>query len=555
MTFLSLAFLSGVLFLQEFSQLPSRGWIAVAFICCFLCYKLKARAYPILIAVLLGFSWCLWQAHAVASFTLKPEWEGRPLWLEGEVISLPRVSPHQTSCVFRIRSIRDEKLSHPVSTSINLSWPNDPKQSHHTVSPLHVGDEWRLAVRLKKIHSTMNPGGFDFEAWAFQNGIRARGYVVLQEKPTLLAEHPWRFPVARLRQSIQERAQQTLPPSQTSPWLVALMVGERAGIAQSEWEVLRNTGTNHLMAIAGLHIGFMSALAHWLTVRLWRYPRLLYYLPAQQAGACASLLMAMIYSALAGFSIPTQRALVMIAVYLLATLCRRTIPLWQAWSLALLLVLLLNPLSVLSSSFWLSFVTLALIIYGLSGRLAPQGFWWHWGRPQWVLALGLLPLSLWLFMQYSLVSFLANFIAIPWVGFTILPLCFLSAILLLLCPFLANYSLLLADKSLALLWAILGWLAELPWAIWHQSIPNYAYLIAATMGVVILLLPRGFPGRYLGMLWLLPALFFIPTSPNWGALQFTLLDVGQGLSAVVQTQTHVLVFDTGARLGPESDMG
>ncbi len=547
MTPFSLAFFFGVLMLQFFQVQPSAAWILVSLAGCLVLFWSKLRAYPYLIALLLGFSWCLWNAHQVASFSLSPILEGKPLWIRGEIISLPRISPQQTSFQCHLKGIQTENLLQSVSTKINLSWPHAPA--------LRMNQEWLLPVRLKKIHSTMNPGGFDFEAWAFENGIRAKGYVLEQGKPLLIAENFWSHPLASLRQYIQREAQRRLPSSRSAPWLLALMTGERAGISQSQWEVLRNTGTNHLMAIAGLHIGFLSLLSHWLTLTLWRHPVLLTWLPAPQAGACAALCMAVFYSALAGFSIPTQRAIVMIAVYLFATLSRRLVLPWQAWSLALLLVLIMNPLSLLSSSFWLSFATLALIIYSLSGRLSPQGPWWKWGRPQAVLAVGLLPLTIWFFMQYSLVSFLANLIAIPWVGFLILPFCFLSIIFLLLCPSMACWSLWLADKSLSLLWSMLSCLAHWPWSMGYHIFPHEAYVIAACAGVLILLLPRGFPGRFLGLCWLLPALCYKPVPPSWGELRFTLLDVGQGLSVVLQTQKHVLVFDAGPRYGPESDLG
>jgi competence protein ComEC len=419
-----------------------------------------------------------------------------------------------------------------------------------------VGDEWLLTVRLKKIHSTLNPGGFDYEAWAFANGIRAAGYIVAQEKNFLIQPAAYAYGIARIRQAIQEKTSRLLTPSRTSPWILALMIGERNGIPPAEWTVLRNTGTNHLMAIAGLHIGFMSALAYGLASKLWRrIPCLMLRMPAPTVGAFAALLMAIFYSALAGFSIPTQRAVLMLSFVLMTRLQRRIIPLWQAWSIALFFVLLLNPLSVLSSSFWLSFMTLALILYGMSGRLGKQGLWWQWGRPQWVIAVGLLPLSIWLFTQYSLVSFIANTLAIPWVGFLILPFCFLAIIFLFICPPLAKLLLFLADKSLSMLWVLLSGLAQLPGATWQQVLPQYGYIVAATIGVIILLAPAGFPGKYLGFFWLLPLIFFKPASLPDGEARFSLLDVGQGLAAVVQTAHHVLVFDTGPRFGPEQDSG
>lgn len=547
MTLFSLSFLFGASLLQFFPFLPSSKLIIVVFFACFLLWWFKIRGHFILIAVLLGFAWCLGSAYEVVKFSLLPIWEGKKLWVQGKVASLPHLSPLHSSFLFHVERLQDEKTTKQVSTLILLSW----QHSRH----LPVGDEWRFPVRLKKIRGTMNPGGFDLEAWAFQNGVRAKGSVFEKEKSVFIARHFFFHPIDQLRQQIQEQSKKYLPISRTSAWIVALMIGERIGIPQSEWEILRNTGTNHLMAIAGLHIGFMSAFAHFITLKIWRRPSWLLFLPASQAAAFASLGVALLYSALAGFSIPTQRALIMLAVYLITTLKRRRLSLWQPFSLALFVVLLINPFSILSSSFWLSFITLALLIYGMSGRLSPQGAWWKWGRPQWILAVGLLPLSLWFFMQFSLLSFFANFVAIPWVGFLVLPLCLVSAFFLLFLPSCSSLTLGLADQILGLLWWLLSWISQLPWAVWYQCLPHYGYLLVTLGGVFILLLPVGFPGRMLGLFWLLPLLYIQPVRPAEGELLFSLLDVGQGLSAVIQTQHHVLVFDTGAHMGSGSDMG
>jgi competence protein ComEC len=313
--------------------------------------------------------------------------------------------------------------------------------------------------------------------------------------------------------------------------------------------VLRNTGTNHLMAIAGLHIGIMAGIAHAVVSYAWRFaPALLLRMPAQIAGACAALFMAVIYSLLAGFSIPTQRACIMLAAFICALLSRRKINAWHAWALALLIVLLVNPLSILTDSFWLSFGTIALIIYGMSGRLAPKGHWWKWGRVQWVIGVGLMPLSLLLYQQTSLVSFLANSIAIPWLGFLILPFCFLSAILLLIAPNMAALSLYFADKSLAVLWFVLTWFSQLNFAVWMQVIPNNFVLFTTVVAFLLLLLPSGMPGRWLGVFWLLPLLLYQSEKPKIGEIWATVLDVGQGLSVVVQTHSHMLVYDAGPKM-------
>ncbi len=202
------------------------------------------------------------------------------------------------------------------------------------------------------------PADLHYEAAAFQAGVRATGYVVNHAANQFIASHWYHYPIDRVRQRLKEAILSHLPMSQTSPWIVALAVGERQGIPTESWQVLRNTGTNHLMAIAGLHIGCMAGVAHSSVAWLWRRaPSLLLKMPAMHAGAIAALIMAVTYSALAGFSLPTERACIMLTVLLTTVLWRRKTLAWQAWSLAMLAVLILNPLDVVTDSFWLSFAS------------------------------------------------------------------------------------------------------------------------------------------------------------------------------------------------------
>lgn len=549
MVFFSLAFLAGSCILQFFAILPSNAYgIVTLTLAIGILYTLQDPYRLILMGVLLGFTWSIWYANTIATDSFPQQWEAKKIWVRGTIINLPRVSPQKTSFLLRTQIIQAGACQQHASVVIRLAWQYPP-------TTLQVGQEWWLPISVKKIHSNFNPGGFDYESWAFQNSIKLSGYVILKDQARLLSTARCAYLFARLRQQIEERVQYNSPQSKTSPWLLALIVGERNNLAPVEWEVLRRTGTNHLMAIAGLHIGLMAGFVYAFINRCWRqFPRWLLCIPAHIAAACGSLIIALSYSALAGFSIPTQRAATMILIFLLAIISRRLIPSWYSWSFALLLVLILNPLNVLSSSFWLSFMTIALILYGIQGRLGSHR-WEHWLKPQWVISLGLLPLSIWIFRDYSLVSFIANVIAIPWVGLIILPLCAISLVLIFLCPLLAKFTLLLADKSLSILWLILTWFSHWSWASWQQPNLPIGYLLAAMVGILLLLLPRGFPGKFLGVFWLLPLLTYKPPVPQWGEIQFSLLDVGQGLSAVVQTKNHVLVFDTGAKWNVNQDMG
>lgn len=550
----SLAFLLGIVVLQNFSHLPATHWI---WIC--LAISISALFWRFLrlpAACLLGFAWCLGFSHAEMHWTLPDSFEGKTLTAIGYIASIPATSEQMTSFQFAVQTLQFENTIFREKSLVHLNWRGS--KYDNLPQKLHAGDQWQLSVRLKKVYGTMNPGGFDYEAHALQEGIRANGYVLAKNKADnqLLNQHKYSYFLTRAREYLKTKIEKNLPLTSTSPWIVALVLGERNNISAENWEILRNTGTNHLMAIAGLHVGIMSGLAFAIVSWAWRRRSFLALrLPAQHAGSIAALIMALLYSALAGFSLPTQRACIMLSVFLGVVLLRRKILSWHAWSVALMIVLLLNPLNVLTESFWLSFGAVAFIIYGVSGRLAPTGIWWKWGRIQWVIAVGLIPLSIWLFQQCSIISFVANSIAIPWVGFLVVPLSLLGAFLLLFSVKLGSLILITADKILSILWIILTWFSHVSWGSWYQVMPSYWILIASCIGVIVLLCPAGFPGRYLGFIGLLPLFFYKASVPKIGDIEFTLLDVGQGLSAVVQTHNHVLVFDAGPKLGPNFDMG
>lgn len=546
----TLTFLLGILLFQNFSVLPNTYWVVVILFIILISKLIFKNKLNYLIAFLLGFLWILIQAHYRCDWKIPKELEGKTIQVSGYIASLPSCDEyHRTQFLFYVKNLYLQNQKLRVNHLIKLSWMKYEND-------LMVGDKWSLSVRLKRIHGLMNPGGFDYEGWAAQEGLHGVGYVINKNENIKQSSHWYHYTLDRIRQFIQIKIENNLTKTNTSAWIEALIIGERRNISQENWDVLRNTGTNHLMAIAGLHIGFMAGFTHLFFSYLWRRSVLLTLLfPAQQAGAIAALIVALLYSALAGFSIPTQRACIMLTFFLFMILLRRKLISWQGWSIALLCVMLINPLDVLTESFWLSFGSVALIIYGMSGRLGIKNLWWKWGRIQWVIAMGLIPFSLWLFHQFSWVGFLANSIAIPCVGFIIVPLCLLGVVGLLLSDQLGGFILSIADYLLSVVWNILSYFSHLSGSSWHQVIPNNYVLIASCIGMLLLLAPAGFPGRYLGLIWILPLVLFKPILPQSGEVILTLLDVGQGLSAVIQTQNHILVYDTGPRLSDSFDMG
>jgi competence protein ComEC len=541
----ALAFLAGIILLQTFAALPapSLAWLGLP---CLLLVLIRPFRLPAFF--LLGFCWALFRAHLILQTSLPPELIKKDVQITGVIHGIPESRDHGIRFEFDIETLAYRGRTYPAPGRVRLNWYRNPRM-------LQAGERWRLTVRLKPPAGFANPGGFDYEGWLFQHRIRATGYVRHKGKQTYLGlSTGFAARLDRQRQALGRELVQISEAGPTRPLLLALTVGERDRVSPEQWAVLRATGTNHLLAISGLHIGLVAMLAFGLARRLWSLShRAMHWLPAQQAGAVAAILAALGYAALAGFSIPTQRALIMVLAVMLGWLIRRRIPPGDSLALALLAVLLWDPLAVLAPGFWLSFVAVGLLFYTLAGPR--KGLWARWGRAQWVIFLGLTPLLLFWFQQLSLLAPAVNLVAIPWVGMVVVPLLFLSLLLLPLSPGLAHGLLGLCQQALAALWWGLEGATGLPVTQWFQASPPWWAVLLAAMGALWLLLPRGVPARWLGLVWLLPALAAGPARLPEGSARLTLLDVGQGLSAVVQTRDRVLVFDTGPRYSRRFDTG
>ncbi len=502
------------------------------------------------LSLLLSWRWPLWQPSAFFALGLLyahlhacallcspfPEEATRAnLIVEGRIASLPAEASQAQRFLFRVRSAEWDQQRLDFSGLVRLSWYQDSP-------PLQVGEHWRLKVRLVPPHGFANPGGFDYERWLFSQGIKATGYVRADPINQLL-DDGGALTLARWRQRLRDHLETRLEDETARALIQALVLGERGGLTPSQWEVLTRTGTNHLMAISGLHIGLVAAVAFRLGRWLWtRSAALSLRLAAPRAAAVAAALAALGYSALAGFAIPTRRALIMLAVVLAALFWGRTLRPFAALVLALVGVLLLDPRAVLSYGFWLSFGAVAALLIGLGQRQLTGGIWWRWGRAQWAVALGLLPMLLPFFGRASLIAPAVNLLAVPLFA-VLLPMVLIASILSLV-PSLGLPLIAVAE--------LLGWgfrllerLAEQPWAAatiaWR---PTWVW-VAMGIGVLLWLAPRGLPGRELGVIWLLPVLLVRPSSPDPGSAWVTILDVGQGLAAVVRTHRHVLIYDTG----------
>lgn len=542
MIIFSLAFLLGDWLLQQQSQLPTSLMLLSLFMLIIIFFIIIKNniCRLIIIGCSVGFIYAAIYAAFVLQHRISEDVQGKILLVEGYISSIPHQMHDTKVFLFDVKRMKINDKTLHYHPKIKLYFKTNNK--------LMVGDYWRFYVKLKRIHGLQNPGGNDAERYALQNKILATGVVQLKFPHIKFNINPFYSPLEYSRQILFEHLIVQLPVSLVRHWLIALIMGERYQIPAGDWDILRRTGTNHLMAIAGLHVGIISGGIYAATIFFLKHlPYVAARIPVQYVAASVALFVGCLYSALAGFSIPTQRAAIMLAIGTLFILSQRKMNPWMILSSALLSVLLLNPTVILSDSFWLSFTTIAWIFYCMSGRLSPNSLWWKYGRIQWIIGLGLIPLTLFLFKECSLISFVANTIAIPWLAVFLLPWLLFSTLISFFAPMISHYLFLYCDFSLSILWKILIGLSQLPFSAVHIIIHSYYILFATMVAFIIFLMPRGMKGRGVAMLWLLPLMTYTADKPAYHDVWMTLLDVGQGLSVVVRTKNHVLIYDTGPR--------
>ncbi|HEX9193423.1 MAG TPA: DNA internalization-related competence protein ComEC/Rec2 [Burkholderiales bacterium] len=566
MRFAALGFALGVWLLQHQPELP--GAAGLAFVCAIAAIGaagFSRRVSPIVAAgasfigfAALGFAWAAVLADLRLADRLDPELEGRDVLVSGVVAGLPQAFERGVRFDFDVESPGTGVPRQIVLSSYGGFAPDDSQG----VLPVRAGERWRFTVRLRRPHGGANPHGFDYEAWLLERGIRATGYVrmpsrragderarVLPERLAAMVPRP-RYWIEGLREAARERIRGALPERPYAGILIALAIGDQNAIDPGQWQLFARTGVSHLMSISGLHVTMVAGLLAVLVSWCWRRSETLALaLPAQKAAALAGFLAAFAYCLVSGFAVPAQRTLYMVGVVAVALWFGRATSASRVLAAALFIVLALDPWAVLSPGFWLSFAAVAVIFFVATGRTAKAHWLAQWGRVQWAVTAGLAPLLLVLFQQVSLVSPVANALAIPLVSFVITPLALAGAAL----PF--DWPLALGNAILDTLMAALEWLAALPSAVWHQHAPLAWTVPLALAGIAWMLLPRGVPARWLGVPLVLPLFAVSPPSPGAGELWITVLDVGQGLAVLARTEKHALLYDAGPAFNAFSDSG
>jgi len=551
-----LAFAAGAALIQVQATLPDgRALTTCAAVAALAALVLRGPLRHAVLGLAAGLGWATLCAHLALANALAPEDEGRDIAVTGVVASLPHRFDGGVRFQFDVDRASDPGPS--VPPKIVLSWygaaAGDPQL-------LHPGERWRLVVRLQRPYGNANPFGFDYEAWLLEQGVRATGYVRPAGSGNRRLDD-WTpgasYALERARGWLRSRILDILAGQPYAGVIVALVIGDQRGIDQDDWDVFNRTGIGHLVSISGLHITMVASLAAWLMASLWRRSfwttrQLPLRLPAHKVAVLSGAVVALAYVLLAGFGVPAQRTFYMLAVVALAAWLGRIAAASHVLCLALGIVVLLDPWAMLWPGFWLSFGAVAAILYACGGRLGERAHGWRAtlrlaARTQWAVTLGLAPLTLLLFGQVSLVSPLANAVAIPVISLFVTPLALVGSVL----PSpLAGLVLGVAHLALAWLVWLLEHLAAPGLAVWTAPAPAPWILVLALIGTAWMLAPRGWPRRWAGLAAWTPLLTQLPAAPEAGRFTVTAFDVGQGMALLVETRHHRLLYDTGPAYAP-----
>ncbi|QWE31849.1 DNA internalization-related competence protein ComEC/Rec2 [Polynucleobacter sp. Adler-ghost] len=523
----------------------------------------------------LGFAWSAYYAQDRLSNILALEHEGKDLVLEGRVNALPQSASSGAKFSFEVdRAFLGRERIRSFPPQVYLSW-QPAWRNPQDVPEVIPGQRWELKVKIKRPYGSLNPHTFDFERWSFHQDFGASGSVrsgqLILEKDIAFTEFTLAMEYQRwkLRQKIQRLLSKD---ARYGGVIAALVMGDQNAIDQEDWRVFNATGIGHLISISGLHVTMLAGFGAMLATFIWRRNTLPLSVPVGKVAAAVGFLTAFVYAWLAGFQIPAQRTMYMVGVVAFALWSGRNPRSFDIWWWALFFVLVIDPMATYTPGFWLSFGAVAAILYamqdsaGLLGLPTGRELEVHWRnrviqalreacRVQAVVTIALLPLTLYWFYQVSIVSPLANAIAIPVVSYIVTPLAIAGA---LLPDFIGKYLLIPAHATMDYLAIMLAWMASWKWSIAWSSQPAWWAIALSTIGILIAIRPGSIQESWMSRIagLVLCATLFIQLSTSAhlekGEFRATVLDIGQGTAVLIETKTKRLLYDTGPIQGKDN---
>ena len=555
-----LCFSLTVVLLGMVAELPQLGsYILIGLLLCSVAsyswFRKHKRCFLLFLGIACGWLWAMGWGLWHNQYELP--W--RDMVVTGRIASLPQFTDNRVRFEFAVNTLaalHSPELERPSQVrKLRISWYGFPKDAR-----ILPGQKWRFKIRAFRPHSFINPNGFDYEGWMFQRGIQGNGYV---RGEAALLESPRGYLFSRLRLTVRQKIDELNASSTAKSIITALMIGDRSHFTDETWQVLFRTGTSHLIAISGLHISLVGGLIFWL-IFLFLKRISLFQIPPLAASACITLFCIWIYAFSVGLSLPTQRAAIMLSIFLFSLIFMRRPDLLLSYVIALAAVLLGQPLSGFNGGFYLSFAAVAVVL--LSSRHFfnqysedAKGKFFHYCKQlillQFILVLCLAPWTLLFFNAFSPLGLLINLAAIPLTSFILMPWILGTWLLLFSIPSLGQHSLQLLAEVMDLLSLLLRKAAALDWAIVHLPQPHLLLIILAVIGSAVWLFqPRPY-FYFLGLLFFAPVFFSPSSAPSEGTVRITFLDVGQGLAVHLRTTHHNLLYDAGPRYSAGFDAG
>jgi len=533
--------IAGVLGAHLFTSLPP-AWL-ICSIAVIALISLGSTRFRWAALMLLACCWSLYNFHLRLEDRLDPTLAGQRILVSGYVSSIPA----QSSGLLRFRfRTDDEYRSAGLPTTLLVYW-------YQNWPELSVGERWQLELKLKPPWGAVNFQGGDKERWLFTQGIGGQGTV--REGHQLTGTGDSRFSINSIREKVLHVISEQLADERERGVVQALATADRSGLAASDRRLLQATGTSHLLAISGLHVGLAAAGGMWLSrILLW-------FLPISMMGAstllvaiAGGLLSAGCYAALAGFGTPTLRSVLMLFTAMAAVLLYRAIHPMRAWVISLAIILLIDPFAVLGAGLWFSFLAVAALLFVFLPRTGRLTGWKTLLMAQAGVVLVLLPVSAAWFYAFSPTGFLANLLAIPWVSFLVVPPVLAGLAVLPFSEVMAGALWSFAGLAASILFQFLEFIDRFQGALSTMTPPSAAQVSLALLGAFVLLLPRGLPARWMGLFLIFP--LFLPPGERTpaGTIEVEVLDVGQGTAVLVSSGTQSLLYDSGPGDGKEQNL-